>query len=93
MPLLWQKRAVADLYRVRDYIRRENLGAAERIGTIIEAASLNLLRHPEIGRAGEVHGARELVIAGTPYIIIYRVVNDDVQILRILHGKQKWSEA
>jgi toxin ParE1/3/4 len=42
------------------------------------------------GRAGRVPGTRELVIAGTPFIIPYRVAENTIQILRVLHGKRKW---
>ena len=49
-----------------------------------------LAEQPHQGRAGRVPGTRELVITDTPYIIPYRVVEDTVQILRVLHGKRKW---
>jgi toxin ParE1/3/4 len=45
---------------------------------------------PDAGRAGRVHGTRELVIADTPFILPYRVVENTVQILRVLHGARKW---
>jgi len=32
---------------------------------------------------------RELVAAGTPFIVIY-MVGDDVDLIRVLHGAQKW---
>jgi len=31
-------------------------------------------------------------VAGTPYIIPYRVLDDRVRLLRILHGAQLWPE-
>jgi len=39
-----------------------------------------------------VAGTRELVIVGTPYIVPYRVENDAVQIITVLHGAQKWPD-
>ena len=33
---------------------------------------------------------RELVIAGLPYIAVYRSQPEVVEVLRILHGAQKW---
>lgn len=32
----------------------------------------------------------ELVIPGLPFVIVYRVVGDAIEITRILHGAQKW---
>jgi toxin ParE1/3/4 len=35
-------------------------------------------------------GTRELVVAGTPYIIPYRLRRDRLELLAVLHGRQKW---
>jgi len=90
MEIVWQKRAVADLYRVSESIRQDNPAAAEKTGAAIKAASKNLARYPEIGRVGKEPGTRELIVTDTPYFVVYRIRGDAVQILRILHGKQKW---
>jgi len=90
MEIVWQKQAVSDLYRVCEYIRQDNPAAAEQTGAAIEVASRNLARYPEMGRAGEVPDTRELVVTGTPYFVVYRIIDGTLQILRVLHGKQKW---
>jgi len=33
-----------------------------------------------------------MVATGTSYIVPYRVVANEVQILRVLHGARKWPE-
>jgi toxin ParE1/3/4 len=43
-----------------------------------------------MGRIGRVPGTRELIVGGTPWIIVYRVRADAVEIIRVLHGAQKW---
>jgi plasmid stabilization system protein ParE len=30
------------------------------------------------------------VVAGTPYIVIYRVGRERIDILRVVHGAQRW---
>jgi len=45
---------------------------------------------PEIGRPGRVPKTRELAIVGTPFVAIYRIVDERVEIIRLLHGAQKW---
>ncbi len=35
-------------------------------------------------------GTRELVITGTPYIAAYRVRPQRIEVLRIIHGAQRW---
>ena len=43
---------------------------------------------PFRGRLGREEGTRELVISRLPYIVIYRVKDDAVEILYIYHGAQ-----
>jgi toxin ParE1/3/4 len=45
---------------------------------------------PERGRPGELAGTRELVLAGTPYILVYEIEASIVQILRVRHAAQDW---
>jgi toxin ParE1/3/4 len=90
MQVVWLKPAVLDLHRVCEYIRQDNPAAAEKTGASIEAAVDSLARFPEMGHIGEVPGTRELVIPRLPYFVVYRPKGDVVQILRVLHGKQKW---
>jgi plasmid stabilization system protein ParE len=42
-----------------------------------------------LGRAGSEPGIRELVIGGTPYVILYRLRGDRVIISTIWHTAQK----
>ena len=49
-----------------------------------------LARFPEQGRTGRKPDTRELVLGGLPYIAMYRIRKDTVEILRILHGAQIW---
>lgn len=51
-----------------------------------------LADHPEAGRGGRLDGTRELVIPRTAFLLIYRIDEkaQRVEILRLLHGAQKW---
>jgi plasmid stabilization system protein ParE len=49
-----------------------------------------LRRFPAMGHDGRVIGTRELVVAGTPYIAVYRKGRTSVRVLRVLHGAQQW---
>jgi plasmid stabilization system protein ParE len=33
---------------------------------------------------------RELIVVGTPYILVYRVSQATIEIVRILRGRQDW---
>ena len=93
MKLRWSRSAVRDLNAICDYIAAENLAAAERVGERIESAVQMLGRHPQAGRAGRVSGTRELVIAGTPYIVVYSVTAKEIHIAAVIHTARKWPDA
>ncbi len=57
---------------------------------MIEQAERLLSRHVALGRPGRVLGTRELVIRNLPYIIPYRVRDNHIEILRVLHIFRRW---
>jgi toxin ParE1/3/4 len=75
-----------------DYIARDNPAAADRVLLKIERAVKHLSEHPAMGRPGRVHGTRELVVSGTPYVIPYRVRADALEILRVFHSARRWPD-
>jgi toxin ParE1/3/4 len=79
----------ADLDRIVDHIALENPSAALDIWEDIERQSERLRDFPRSGRIGRMPETRELVVSGTPYIVVY-LVSDDVELIRVLHGAQKW---
>ena len=81
--------AVQDLKGISDYIsERDGAAAARRIALRIYNALDSLVLFPHKGRLGRRMGTRELVIAGLPWIGVYRVRENAVEIQRILHGAQ-----
>jgi toxin ParE1/3/4 len=89
----WTRPALADLEAIGDFIARDNPAAARRI-VVGLVASVDALRdHPNLGRPGRLIGTRELVVSGTPYVVPYRVLGDDVQILAVFHGARRWPGA
>jgi len=92
MRLVWTARALRDLASVRDYIAVDNPAAAKRqVELMLQAAEI-LTRFPETGRPGRIIGARELVVGRTPYIIPYRLGDETVELLSVLHGRQRWPD-
>ena len=87
--IVWSALARARLQEIRAYVARDKPEAAERLAMRIVAVAEALRAHPYLGRAGAEPGTRELVIGGTPYIVIYRVRSKRVTILTIWHGAQR----
>ena len=69
-----------------DYIGARDLRAALDAGDRIKGAVRLIEQHPSLGRPG----THELVIVKTPFLIVYRVENDAITILRLFHGAQDW---
>ena len=91
MRLRWTRRAERDLDEIASYIGQDSPAAAARvILELIDHVEANLPGRPAIGRPGRVLGTRELVIAGLPYIVPYRVREKDIEILRVLHTSRRW---
>ncbi len=77
---------------IRERIAEDNPRAATRIIERIRAAVERLREFPAVGRPGRAAGTRELVISGTSYIVPYRVTEDQIQILGLMHSAQRWPE-
>jgi toxin ParE1/3/4 len=45
---------------------------------------------PNQGRKGRVEGTRELPWTPLPLIVVYRVLEQAVEIANIIHGAQRW---
>jgi toxin ParE1/3/4 len=92
MEIIWRRTALNDLEGIRRYIAQENQAAGARIRARIRNAVEQLVDHPHLGRPGRVEGTREFVIAGTPFIVVYRVVTNHLRILSVIHGARRWPD-
>lgn len=90
MKLQWTNAAIKDLVQVRLQIAESSPDAAAEIAARLLQAVEVLVEYPDIGRGGRAQGTEELVVAGTPYIVVYRRMRAKVQLLRVLHGRQRW---
>ena len=87
--VIWSPLARARLREIRAYVALDKPEAAEQLTTRIVAVVEALKTYPHLGRAGAEPGLRELVIGGTPYIVLYRVRGKRITISTIWHGAQR----
>lgn len=92
MRIAWTRKALQHLAAIQGYIEQDKPEAARHLATRIRSTVAYLAEHPHLGRPGRKPGTRELIIAGTPYIVPYRVQGDRVTILAVLHGAQRPTE-
>ena len=92
MTVVWSRRAIDNLVALRDYIAEDSPRSAGSVARqILDAVEL-LTAQPHLGRPGRITGTRELVVAGTPYVIPYRVRRGKLEVLAVFHGRQKWPD-
>jgi addiction module RelE/StbE family toxin len=93
MTIRWMPLAEQDLEAAYEYVRQDNESAAKQLVAPIFSAVGMLTRYPLAGREGRVQGTRELAVVRTPYVVAYRIRQDVIQVLAILHGAHRWSAA
>jgi toxin ParE1/3/4 len=93
MRIRWTDSAIRDFTHICDYIQERGSPAIARRVALSIHRQLDLLeKFPEHGRTGRNPDTRELVFSGLPYLAVYRIYNDVVEIVRVLHGAQPWPE-
>jgi addiction module RelE/StbE family toxin len=90
MQIRWSAAAAQDLFRIVEYIHKENAPASQRVANAIYENVGSLVSFPNRGRQGRVEGTRELPVASLPFIVVYRIIRDTVEIAAVIHGAQRW---
>lgn len=90
MQIKWSPEAAADFAGIVDYIHKQNPAAADRVAHSMYDSAASLESFSNRGRPGRIDGTRELVLAPLPFIVVYRVKRNVVEIARVLHGAQRW---
>ena len=88
----WTPIATGHLREAYEYVAQDNVHAAESLLDRLFSAVEMLQLYPQIGRVGRVKGTRELVIAGTPFVVPYRSRRGRIDVLAVLHAARKWPE-
>ena len=93
MKLTWSEIAINDLLsNIRRYAEQDAITAFRIFDEVKERAGV-LGDQPDIGRGGRVVGTKEFVLKHTPFILVYQVQDEQVEILNVLHGAQQWPPA
>jgi addiction module RelE/StbE family toxin len=88
MKLRRTRRYHAELRQQYEFLHSRNPKAAEAVVDRINRATLRLKEFPESGRSWRRPGTRELLVPGTPFIVIYRITDDAIEVLSLLHTAQ-----
>ena len=83
MRIVFLRSARSDLDWFRDYYSRIFREGGKNAATRYKATKKALAAYPAIGQESDEPGLRELPIPKTPFSIIYRITDSEIQVLRL----------
>ncbi len=90
MRIRWTVPAADDLESIKNYLQRRFAHFAEPTVRTIYQRIRSLKTAPHRGRPGHRNGTRELPLAPLPYVVVYTLEPEIIEILHIYHGSQDW---
>ena len=88
MRIRWTPSAADDLQRISDYLSDHHPHYRQETIRKIYSSIQALKQWPHSGRVGREEGTRELLFQPLPYVAVYRVKEQSIEVLRIYHGAQ-----
>jgi addiction module RelE/StbE family toxin len=90
MRIRWTVPAAEDLENIKRYLQQNIPHYAETTVRTIYERIRSLKVSPGKGRPGHRSGTRELALTPLPYVVVYALKRESVEILHIYHGAQDW---
>jgi plasmid stabilization system protein ParE len=90
MRIRWTVPAADDLERIKAYLDMHYSQFSEPTVRTIYSRIRSLKTSPFRGRLGHRSGTRELSLSPLPYVVVYAVKPEAIEILHIYHGSQDW---
>lgn len=90
MRIRWSPEAAEDLNNIKAYLDRHNPDFSESTVRTVYQRILSLSNSPHRFRRGYDKDTREMPLSPLPYIVVYEIKSDIVEIHRIRHGAQDW---
>jgi toxin ParE1/3/4 len=91
MRIRWTPAAAADLEAINDFLAARLPHFRQPTIRKLYERIRSLKSAPFVGRPGTVDGTRELLFPPTPYIAVYRVNGQTIEIWRLYHASQSRS--
>ena len=88
MRIRWTPAAAADLQHISDYLKEHYPQYREPTLRKLYDAVRALRGLPYCGRPGRQEGTREILFPPMPYVVVYRVREQSIEVLRLYHGGQ-----
>lgn len=90
MKVRYSRLALAELVAILSELAAKNPVAAQRFESRIRQIGERIGRYPEgFQEVAERLGVRRVPLLRYPYLVFYKVVADEVLVLRVVHGARK----
>lgn len=90
--VVWTEQAEEDLLDIWHYVAQDSPHAADHLLDEIDAKSALLAANPYLGPARpDIAPELRYALVGR-YLILYRIIADGVQIVRVVHGARRLSD-
>ena len=89
MNVTYAPRALRDLQSIASYLVERNPAGARNVLAAIKASIDSLSHFPQIGRLVDDAGHHRLPVFRYPYLVFYRIAENEVLILHIRHTSRR----
>jgi plasmid stabilization system protein ParE len=88
MRIRWTTAAAEDLQHISDYLKEHHPHYRDATLRKLYDTIRELKQVPGRGRPGHVDGTREILFLPLPYVAVYRVKDESIEVLRVYHAAQ-----
>lgn len=88
MKRVWSLLSIADLVAIRAYFAEHSSQAAASAANRILGPVNHLANYPSLGMPTHRMDVRKLMVKNSPYIIPYRIVDGEIEILEVFDSRQ-----
>ncbi|GKS02996.1 type II toxin-antitoxin system RelE/ParE family toxin [Sphingomonas aquatilis] len=92
MRLIWSTQAQQELLDIADHYDEIDPDLANAIVDRVEASVSPLLDFPRLGAIIDRNGARKWRVPRTPFILLYDVTDERIEVLSVSHARSDWAE-
>lgn len=86
--VVYTRAAREDLIDIWTHVAKDDPVAADRVLDRLDEAASNLIQNPEMGPArDDIRPGLRYLVSGS-YLLLYRILGDDVEIVRAVHGRR-----
>lgn len=81
--------AARDLESILGYLAKHSPRGESRVKEKIQAALTLIREQPHAGQSTSRRGTRRLVVSSFPYLIFYRIADDEIIVTAVRHGMRR----